>query len=117
MWVYDIYMNWDSKDNSINKLLSGQVDDALQDKTETTIELLDEFRSLSQLHRFRLTLAVIPVAARINNDYRNQLYQTTLKNYAQEANPDYLDLLSTLRRYYAQYNHLPVIAFDGHHEA
>jgi lysophospholipase L1-like esterase len=117
MWIYDIYKGWDSKDNAINKLLSGQVDDALQDKIETTIELLDEFRSLSQLHGFRLTLAVIPVAARINNKYRNQLYQTTLKNHAKEADLDYLDLLPALRRYYEQYNHLPVIAFDGHYDA
>ena len=117
MWIYDIYKGRDSKDNAINKLLSGQIDDALQDKIETTIELLDEFRSLSQLHGFRLTLAVIPVATQINNDYKNQLYQTTLKSYAEEAQLDYLDLLPAFRKYYEQNNHLPVIAFDGHYDA
>jgi lysophospholipase L1-like esterase len=117
MWIYDIYKGWDSKDNAINKLLGGQVDDALQGEIETTIELLNEFRSLSQLHGFRLTLAVIPVAVQINNDYQNQLYQTTLKSYAEEARLDYLDLLPPFRKYYEQNNHLPVITFDGHYDA
>ena len=99
MWIHDIYNGWDSKDNAINKLLSGQVDDALQGEIETTIELLDEFRSLSQLHGFRLTLAVIPVAAQINNDYQNQRYQTTLKSYADETHLDYLDLLPAFRKH------------------
>jgi lysophospholipase L1-like esterase len=117
MWVYDIYQGLDSKDNAINKLLSGQVDDALQGEIETTIELLDEFRSLSQLHGFRLTLAVIPVAAQINNEYQEQLYQTTLESYADEVHLDYLDLLPAFREYHEQYNHLPVIAFDGHYDA
>jgi lysophospholipase L1-like esterase len=117
MWIYDIYKGWNSKDNAINKLLSGQADDALQSEIETTIELLDEFRNLSQLHGFRLTLAVIPVAAQINNDYQNQLYQTTLKSYADEVHLDYLDLLPDFRKYYDQNNHLPVITFDGHYDA
>jgi lysophospholipase L1-like esterase len=117
MWIYDIYKGRDSKDNAINKLLSGQVDTALQGEIETTIELLDEFRSLSQLYGFRLTLAVIPVAAQINNDYQNQRYQTTLKKYSDEVHLDYLDLLPAFRKYYEQNNHMPVIAFDGHYDA
>jgi lysophospholipase L1-like esterase len=117
MWIYDIYKGWTSKDNIINKIILGQIDDVLQGEIETTIELLEEFRSMSQLHGFRLTLAVIPVAAQINNEYQNQLYQTTLKSYAEEAHLDYLDLLPAFRKYYEQYNHLPVIAFDGHYDA
>ena len=117
MWVYDVYKGWTSKDNIINRILLGQTDDVLQGEIETTIELLEEFRSLSQLHGFRLTLAVIPVAAQINNEYQNQLYQTTLKSYAQEAHLDYLDLLQAFRKHYEQYNHSPVIAFDGHYDA
>jgi lysophospholipase L1-like esterase len=117
MWIYDIYNGWDSKDNAINKLLSGQVDDALQVEIETTIKSLEEFRSLSQLHGFRLTLAVIPVAAQINNNYQYQLYQTTLKSYADEVHLDYLDLLPSFRKYHEQDNNFPVIAFDGHYDA
>jgi len=117
MWIYDIYKGWDSKDNAINKILLGQVDDTLQSEIETTIELLNEFRSLSQAHGFRLTLAVIPVAAQINNDYQNQRYQTTLKKYSDEVHLDYLDLLPAFRKHQEQGNPSPVIAFDGHYDA
>jgi lysophospholipase L1-like esterase len=117
MWIYDIYKGWDSKDNAINKILLGQVDNTLQSEIETTIELLNEFRGLSQAHGFRLTLAVIPVAAQINNDYQNQRYQTTLKKYSDEVHLDYLDLLPAFRKHQEQGNPLPVIAFDGHYDA
>ena len=117
MWIYDIYKGWTSKDNNINRILSGRKDDALQGSFEVTSKLLEEFRSLSHSHGFRLTLAVIPVAAQINNEYQNQLYQTALKNYADEVHMDYLDLLPAFRKYYELNNHLPVIAFDGHYDA
>ncbi|MDH3980386.1 MAG: hypothetical protein OEU91_07750 [Gammaproteobacteria bacterium] len=117
MLIYDIYNGWASKDNSMNKILDGRTDDALQGKFDVTNGLLEEFRSLSDLHGFRLTLAVVPVAAQINNEYQKQLYQTTLESYANKVHLDYLDLLPAFRKYYEQHNHLPVIAFDGHYDA
>ena len=116
MWIWDIYKSR-SKYNKEYKILLGQKYGTLQDEIKATIELLNEFRSLSKLHGFRLTLVVVPVAAQITNEYPNQLYQTTLKNYADDVYLDYLDLLPAFKKYHEQDNHLPVIAFDGHYDA
>ena len=114
--VGSIYRYFKDK-NTLIETLYEEVDNALQDDIETTLELLDEFRGLSQAHGFRLTLAIIPVAAQINNDYQNQQYQTTLKKYSDEVHLDYLDLLPAFRKHQEQGNPLPVIAFDGHYDA
>lgn len=117
MWVYDLYRGWSSDSNYINRMLLGELDDETRNNIENTVESMEKIRSLADEYGFRLTLAVIPVAAQVTQTFPDQLYQGTLEAYAANAGLDYVDLLPDLRLHHSQYQDAITIPFDGHYNS
>ena len=117
MWAYDIYNSLANKSNYINKLLLGEIDDGLRINIENTINTLDEIRLVSEERGVRLTLAIIPVSAQVTKIFPRQIYQSTLKKYAENSELDFVDLLPDLRSHYIQFQDSLVLPFDGHYNS
>jgi len=117
MWVHDLTMAIGSRNNIENRILRGVLDDEVKERIGFVKDSLEELRQLSREHNFSVTLAVLPVASQALNDYPNELYQSLLKQYAQEHSLDFVDLRQTLRDYYEESGSLPVTPFDGHYDA
>jgi lysophospholipase L1-like esterase len=117
MWIQDIYSSFVNRSNYINKLLLGELDDGLRIDLEKTINTLDEIRLLSEQRGVHLTLAVIPVSAQLTKKFPQQMYQSILKEYAENTEIDFVDLLPDLQSHYIQYQDSLVLPFDGHYNS
>lgn len=117
MHVNDVYRRLASRNDFGNNILQGVVDNELKRGIQFVKDALDEFIRISNKYNFSLTLAIIPVAAQAMNDYPNEIYQSTLRQYAEHNSLDFIDLLPALRSCYEQYGNLPIIPFDGHYNA
>ena len=117
MSAYDIYMGISNSNNLENKILIGLESNETKDAAQFVENSLGEFARLANKYNFTATLAVIPVAAQLVNDYPNQKYQAFLKRYAIQYSLDFVDLLPMLRKYYEQSGKIPVIPYDGHYDS
>ena len=117
MWIYDIYRSWANSSNYINMMLLGELDDDTRKNIRDTLESIEEVRSLSEEHGFHLTLVVIPLTEQVTRIFPDQVYQATLKTFAENTGIDSVDLLPDLRAHYRQYNNSLYIPFDGHYNS
>jgi lysophospholipase L1-like esterase len=117
MYVNDTYFKITNNNNFENRILQGVIDSAFKQNLQFVKDSLDELIRMSNKYNFSLTLAVLPVAAQAMNDYPNELYQSTLRQYAEHNSLDFVDLLPSLRSCYEQYDKKLVIPFDGHYNA
>ncbi len=117
MHINDTYVKIINNNNFENRILQGTVDNAFKVNFKFVKDSLDDLIRISNKNNFSLTLAVLPVAAQAMKDYPNELYQSSLKQYAEHNSLDFVDLLPTLRNCYEQYGASLVIPFDGHYNA
>ncbi len=117
MWFRDLWASVANRDSFESRLLQGILDEDIKDKIQFVRDSLDELVQLSKVNEFAVTLVVIPVAAQARSVYPDELYQSTLKQYADENSLDMIDLLPALRAYYEQHGSIPVIPFDGHYNS
>ncbi|MCX7110982.1 MAG: hypothetical protein NTX45_12840 [Proteobacteria bacterium] len=115
MEVHDIYSATTNKEGIENQILQGVMSDKVENGIHHVKDSLDELIRLSKEYNFRVTLALIPASVQAMNEYPNQLYQSTLKQYAQQHSLDIIDLLPILSGYYKQNGYLPLIPYDGHY--
>ena len=117
MWAYDIYNSLTNKSNFVNKLLHDEIDDGMRFNIQNTINTLDEIRLISEERGVRLTLAVIPVSAQVEKIFPRQIYQSTLKEYAENSEIAFVDLLPDLRSHHIQFEDSLILPFDGHYNS